>query len=223
MNLSGSPVNYFAAFLGGILVSLTPCVYPLIPITAGYIGANSAGSKLKGLVLSLIYVTGIAITYSLLGLLASLTGVIFGKISAHPITYFFVGGMIILFALSMLDFFTMPFPNSIRKLSADKKQNYFSTFFLGLSSGLIVSPCLTPALSSILLYLATKKNLLYGITLLLSFAYGMGLILILVGTFSAALLNFPKLGKGMVYAKKFSALILIGMGIYFIILGLRRI
>lgn len=223
MNLLAHPVNYFAAFFGGVLVSLTPCVYPLIPITVGYIGINSAGSRFKGLTLSLVYVTGIAIAYSMLGLLASLTGTIFGKISTHPLTYFLVGSIIVLFGLSMLDLFVVPFPNIIKKLPGHKKQNYFSAFFFGLSSGLVVSPCLTPVLGSILLYLATKKNILYGITLLLSFAYGMGLILVLVGTFSAALLSFPKLGKAMVYAKKFSALILIGMGIYFIALSLRRI
>ena len=220
---SGSPVNYFTAFLGGVLVSLTPCVYPLVPITAGYIGINSCGSRFKGFALSLVYVTGIAVMYSLLGLLASLTGTIFGKISTHPLTYFFVGGVIILFGLSMLDLFTLPLPNIIKISPGQKKQGYFSTFFFGLSSGLIVSPCLTPALGSILLYLATKKNILYGMTLLFTFAYGMGLIFILVGTFSAALLSLPKLGKVMVYIKRIAALILIGMGIYFITASFRRI
>ena len=223
MNPSGVPVNYFAAFFGGILVSLTPCVYPLIPITAGYIGVRSAGSRLKGLTLSLAYVTGIAITYSILGLVASLTGKLFGQISTHPLTYFIVGGIVIVFGLSMADLFAIPFPNIIKKLPGQKRQNLFGAFFLGLSSGLIVSPCLTPVLSSILLYLATERNVLYGATLLLVFAYGMGVILVLVGTFSAALLNLPRLGKGMVYIKKAWALMLIGMGAYFIMLGLRRI
>ncbi len=223
MNMSGNPVNYLAAFFGGVLVSLTPCVYPLIPITSGYVGINSAGSKFKGLILSLVYVTGIAVTYSLLGLLASLTGKIFGQISTHPLTYFFVGGIIILFGLSMLEWLVVPFPNIIKKLPSHKKQNLFGAFFFGLISGLVVSPCLTPVLGSILLYLATKKNILYGMTLLFIFAYGMGIILILVGTFSAALLNLPRLGKAMIYIKKTAALILIGMGIYFITLSLRRI
>jgi len=222
MNLSGSPLDYLFAFLGGILISFTPCVYPLIPITVGYIGVKAGGSKLKGLVLSLVYVTGIAFTYSVLGLLASLTGTIFGRISSSPITYFFVGGVIILFGLSMLDLFRIPLPNII-KLTKFKKQSYFSTFILGLSSGLIASPCLTPVLGSILVYLTAKKNLLYGVTLLFSFAYGMGLMLILVGTFSAVLINLPKSGKWMLYIKKIFSFVLIGMGIYFIYAGIRRL
>lgn len=220
--LGGSPLDYLTAFLGGVLVSFTPCVYPLIPITAGYIGISSNGSKLKGLVLSLVYVTGVALIYSALGLLVSLTGSIFGRISSHPITHFFVGGVIILFGLSMLDLFPVSLPNII-KITASKKQGYFPAFLLGLSSGLIVSPCLTPVLGSILAYLTTKKNLLYGSTLLFSFAYGMGLVLILTGTFSSALLNLPKSGRWMLYIKKVCSLILIGIGTYFIYVGFTRL
>ncbi len=109
------------------------------------------------------------------------------------------------------------------KLPYFKKQNYFTAFILGLSSGLIVSPCLTPALGTILLYLATKKNLLYGATLLFSFAYGMGLILILVGTFSTLLVNLPKSGKWLDYIKRAGALMLLAAGAYFIFDGFRRL
>lgn len=222
MSLSGSPFDYVVAFLGGVLVSFTPCVYPLIPISAGFIGIKAGGSKLRGFSLSISYVTGIAITYSILGLFASLTGTLFGKINSSPITYFLVGAVIIFFGFSLLDLFIIPVPNII-KLPVFKKQNYFSAFLLGLSSGLIASPCLTPVLGSILAYLATKKNLLYGATLLFSFAYGMGLILILVGTSSAILVNLPKSGKWLVYAKRFSAILLIAMGVYFISTGIRRL
>ena len=223
MTLSGNPTDYLIAFFGGILVSFTPCVYPLIPISAGYIGASGAGSKLKGFILSFIYVTGVAVTYSILGLVASLTGSIFGKISSHPVTHIAVGLIIILFGLSMMDLFNFSLPNIIR-LPVLKKENYFSTFFLGLSSGLIVSSFLTPVLSSTLLYLATKKNLFYGATLLLSFAYGMGMILLLSGTFSSILVvSLPKSNKWLATMKKISALILLAVGLFFVYNGARRI
>jgi len=222
MNLSVVPIDYLKAFLGGLFLSLTPCVYPLIPITASSIGIKAGGSKLKGLTLSLIYVTGIAITYSLLAVAASLTGKIFGTISSSPITYIAVGFIVMLFGISMLEIFTISLPNFI-KLPMIKKQNYFSVFLLGLSSGLLISPCVTPVLGAILAYLVTKKNILYGATLLFIFAYGMGLILILVGTFSSILTGLPKSGKWMLYIKKASSFILIGMGIYFIFNGLVRL
>ena len=220
MILSGDSIDYLKAFLGGIGISLTPCIYPLIPITAGYVGVNAVGSRLKGFILSLIYVTGIAVMYSILGLLASLTGTIFGTISTSPITYITVGSIIILFGISMLGLFHIHLPQKI-KLHNHKRENYLSTFLLGLSSGLVASPCLTPVLGSILLYLTTKKNLVYGATLLFSFAYGMGLVLILIGIFSGVLTNLPKSGKWMEYMKKIGALVLMAMGVYFIYSGMR--
>ncbi|MCU0652517.1 MAG: sulfite exporter TauE/SafE family protein [Candidatus Omnitrophica bacterium] len=222
MTLSASQLSYLTAFLSGIGVSLTPCIYPLIPITAGYIGANSQGSKMKGFLLSFVYVTGVAITYSILGIIASLTGTLFGRISSMPITYFIVGSIIILFGLSMLDLFRLPFPGLAKQPVIDQ-QNYLGAFTLGLSAGLLAMPCLTPVLGTILLYLAGKKNLFYGATLLLSFAYGMGLILILVGTFSAVLTNLPKSGKWSLYIKKAFAFILLITGMLFILGGMRRL
>jgi thiol:disulfide interchange protein DsbD len=222
MDLSINHIDYIKAFLGGVVVSFTPCVYPLIPISAGYIGIRAGGSKIKALILSLVYVSGVAVVYSVLGLFASLSGTIFGRISTHPLTQILVGAVIIFFGLSLLDKFILSLPNII-KPPVSRKPGYFSTFILGISSGLVASPCLTPVLGSILFYLATKKNLLYGATLLFTFAYGMGFILILAGTFSSLLFSLPKSGKWMVYIKKACAFVLIGMGLYFIYNGISRL
>ena len=219
---SEEPIRYLAAFLSGMAVSFTPCVYPLIPVTAGYIAVRAGGSKLKGFILSVIYVCGIALVYSCLGLLASVTGIMFGKVSTHPLTYLAVGAVMFLFSFSMLDFIHLPFGH-IARTRISQKQGYFPVFMLGLSSGLVASPCLTPVLGSILGYLATKKNILYGTTLLFTFAYGMGFILILVGTFSAALLGLPKSGKWMLYVQRACAFILMAVAAYFIYQGLKRL
>lgn len=222
MNLSGSPVDYLIAFLGGVILSFTPCVYPLIPVSAGYIGIRSGGSKLRGFFLSLAYVSGIAITYSMLGLLASLTGRFFGSFTTHPVTYILVGLIMIIFGLSMLNAVQLSLPSLIKPVIF-KKNNYLSALFLGLCSGLIISPCTTPVLGGILSILFTKKDIFYGMTLLLSFAYGMGLILIIAGTFSSILISLPRLGKRLLYIERLCAVILIGMGIYYIYAAIRRI
>ena len=221
MTLSGSPVDYLFVFLGGLLLSLTPCVYPLIPVTAGYIGGVSGGSKLRGFFLSLIYVTGIAFTYSILGLVASLTGQIFGRISTSPITNLSVGIIIFIFGLSMSGVFEIRVPNFTKTHTVEHK-GYFSSFLLGLVSGFIISPCVSPVLGAILVYLAKKHNVFYGTTLLFVFAYGMGAILILVGTSSSFLANLPKTGKWLMFIKKTAALVLIIMGLYFIYTAIRR-
>ena len=202
------------------MISFTPCVYPLIPISVSYIGVRS-NSKPKGFILSLVYVSGIAFTYSILGLIASLTGKIFGSISNHPATYLVVGVIIVIFGLSMSDLFNISFGTNFNN-PVFKKKGYFSIFLLGITSGFIISPCLTPVLGSILSYLATRKNIFYGMSLLAVFAYGMGVIFILSGTFAGILANLPKSGRWMVYFKKAAGILLVAMGVYYIYAGIRR-
>jgi len=221
MILSGKPVDLLISFLGGIFMALTPCIYPLIPVTVGFIGGRSGGSKLKGFVLSINYVLGIAVTYSFLGLLASLAGLIFGQVSAHPLTHIIVGSVIVVFGLSMFDLFAIPLPRFVKVIDVNKN-NYFYSFILGLVSGLVASPCLTPVLGSILAFLTIKKSLVYGTLLLFTFALGMGLPLVILGTFSAALTGIPKSGKWMAYIKKIFALIMIVSGVYIIIAAIWR-
>ncbi|MFA5062897.1 MAG: cytochrome c biogenesis protein CcdA [Candidatus Omnitrophota bacterium] len=219
MNLSGSPLDYIFAFAGGVLVSLTPCIYPLIPVTVFYISSKSGSSQARGFGLSLIFVTGLAVTYSVLGLIASLGGKIFGVISANPLTLIIVGLIILLFGISMLlDLFNLSWQGPRADTA---KKGYFSTFLLGASAGLVASPCLTPALASILAYVSTKRNIIFGMSLLMVFAYGMGLVLILAGTFSSILINLPKLGKWAVYVKRAGSLIIMVLGAYFIYQGVK--
>ncbi len=221
MLLSGSPFDFVYAFLGGLLASFTPCVYPLIPISAGYIIGNAQNSKIKGFLLSLFYVTGIAITYSCLGVLAVFTGRIFGEFSVNPIVNLVSGVLILIFGISMLDVFHFNFTLDLKPIP-NRKRSYFLALLLGLVSGLMISPCLTPILGAILSYLSTTKNIFYGGFLLFSFSYGMGLIFILIGTFGVSFTGLPKPGKWMVWIKKFCAVIIILTGLYFIFAALRR-
>jgi len=223
MNLSGSPFDYLIAFASGILLSFTPCVYPLIPVSASFIGISSEGKRLRGFLLGLAYVTGFAIIYAILGLLTSLAGVFFGKFTMLPATHFLVGSVIIFFGFSMLGVFNLSLPSFIKPPEFQKK-GFLSAFVLGLCSGLMVSPCLTPVLGSILAYLATKQNIFYGTTLLLTFAYGMGFVLLLAGLFSSAIFSvLPKSGKWLTYIKNAFAIILILSGLYFIYNGITRL
>jgi thiol:disulfide interchange protein DsbD len=212
----GNPLEIVLAFGAGMLVSFSPCVYPLLPITVGYIGASAQKDKFHAFLLSLIYVLGMAITYCILGVFASMTGKIFGQISASPISFFIIGNICIIFGLSMLGVFELHMPNFFLNKAKNPK-NKISVFFLGLTSGLIVGPCTAPVLGAILVYVATKQNLLYGIMLLFSFAYGMGSLLILAGTFSGVLVNMPKSGKWMYTVERLGGVLLILAGEYFLV------
>ncbi|MDD2752832.1 MAG: cytochrome c biogenesis protein CcdA [Candidatus Omnitrophica bacterium] len=221
MLLSGSPFDFIYAFFGGLLASFTPCVYPLIPVSAGYIVGNAQSSKIKGFLLSLFYVTGIAITYSFLGILAVLTGRIFGEFSINPVVNLVSGALILIFGLSMFDLFHFNFTLNL-KLPVHRKRSYFLALLLGLISGLMISPCLTPILGAILTYLSTTRNIFYGGFLLLSFSYGMGLVFILIGTFGASFTGLPKAGQWMLTIKRICAAIIVLTGAYFIFSALRR-
>jgi len=216
MNLQGSPVDYLVVFLGGVLASFSPCVYPLIPVTIGVIGIDASRSRFAGFTLSAIYVTGIAFVYALLGLIAVLSGSLFGAISAHPLTRVIAGAVFIFFGLLLWDIFPLKTLQISTGFSLKKKLPW-EIFILGLSSGLVISPCTSPILGSILIIVASRKNILYATTLLLTFAYGMGLILILAGTFSRILLSLSKSAAWTQKIKKLSGLILAGMGAYFIL------
>jgi thiol:disulfide interchange protein DsbD len=217
MNPQGNPLSFIGAFLGGVLVSFSPCVYPLVPITLGFIGIRAGSSRIRGLILSLIYVSGLAVTYSILGLIASLTGRLFGQISSHPISFFIIGNACIIAGLSFFGIINIGFTGLRLQNKIKMRGDILSAFLLGLASGLIAGPCTAPALGTILLYVATKQNIFYGASLLFVFAYGMGVLLILVGTFSAVFVNLSQSGIWLTRLKKLSGFILLGIGEYFLI------
>ncbi|MFA6216521.1 MAG: cytochrome c biogenesis protein CcdA [Candidatus Omnitrophota bacterium] len=217
MNLSGDTIGYVSAFLGGVVVSFSPCVYPLIPITLGFIGVKAEGSRWRGLFLSLIYVSGIAITYATLGLFAALSGKLFGRVSSHPLSPFILGNVCIISGLSFLDVVHFNFAGLQLHNKIKNKGGYIAVFLLGLASGLIAGPCTAPALGAILALVASRQNIVYGVSLLLVFAYGMGFLLILAGTFGVMFLSFPKAAAWIVRIKKLGGFILIGAGEYFLL------
>lgn len=217
MSAHGSPIGYIGAFFGGLAMSFSPCVYPLIPVTLGFIGAKAGSSRLKGLTLSLVYVFGLAVTYSALGLIASFTGSLFGRIASHPLSSFIIGNACIIAGLSFFDVFNTGFIGMRLQNKIKMQGGILQVFLLGLASGLAVGPCTAPALGIILLYVAAKQNIFYGASLLFVFAYGMGFSLILTGAFSALFFNLSKSGVWLTRMKKASAVILIGIGEYFLV------
>lgn len=216
MYLKGSALmSFIAVFLGGVLASLTPCVYPMVPITAGYVGSrNLGGSKLRGFILSLFFVAGVAVTYSAMGVIAALTGSLFGEISTNPWAYLVVGNVIIILGLGMLEVFTLP---TMALQNTPSVGGVFGVFLLGIASGFVAGPCTAPVLGVLLTYVATTGSVFLGGALLFVFAFGMGLLLIVVGTFSGVVASMPRSGEWMVRIKKGIGLFMIGLGEYFLI------
>ena len=215
-------LNYLGAFLTGLLVSFTPCVYSMIPVVVSYIGARSAKSFWDGFRLSLNYCLGVAFAYSALGVFAALTGKLFGQISVNPKVNLVVGIMFIFFGLSILEVFEMPAINLLGNRSYKIKPSGFGAFVLGLTSGFVVSPCVAPAMASILVFISTKKNLFFGATLMFCFSLGMSATLFFIGTFSSLINFLPKSGSWQNVFKKILGLVLLGVGVYYIFLAGQR-
>lgn len=212
---TGRAIAYLIAMAAGAVTSFTPCVYPVIPITIGYIGAASAGSRRRSFLLSVAYVTGIAVTYSTLGAIAALTGRIFGQVSTSPLAYFVIANVCLILGMSMLGVFELSVPAFLTGTKTDtRRRGIIPAFFMGLASGLIVGPCTAPVLFVILTHVAARQNIAYGVTILFSFAFGMGFLLILLGTFTGLVLSMPKAGPWLVTVKKFFGFILIAVGEY---------
>ncbi|MFA5320698.1 MAG: cytochrome c biogenesis protein CcdA [Candidatus Omnitrophota bacterium] len=223
MNLSGTPFDFVIAFAGGVVWSFTPCVYPLLPVIIGYVGASSCASHGRAFCLSFSYASGTAFVYALLGVLASLGGRAMGSITASPLTGIISGLVILGFGFSMSGALKLPVMAVFRIRPAGKAHSsIFWAFLLGCSSALLISPCVTPVLGSILVYLASRRNVAYGAVLLLTFAYGMGLIFVLAGTSGHILSRLPKSGKWLEWINKGCALLLCVIGVYFIVRGLTR-
>jgi thiol:disulfide interchange protein DsbD len=212
------------AYFGGILSSFTPCIYPMIPITMGFIGGASERSWKEGWFLSSFYVLGMACVYAVLGVLASVTGRIFGTMTNTPAWYLVLGIVMTACALWMFDVIKFD-PNVwIDRLQRKKPHHHkdhheasiFSAFVLGASSGFIAAPCTTPVLTTILGYIATQRSVGLGTALMFSFALGLGTILVFVGTFTGALKSLPRSGKWLHAIKVASGYLILALGLYYV-------
>lgn len=216
-------------FVAGFLTSLTPCIYPMIPITLAILGASerrSGGradtstkhSKLRSFFLSIFYVLGIGVTYSILGVTAASTGALFGSALSN---IYVVSGLALLFVamgLSMYGLYEIQAPAFIRDRVGQGKSEtgYFSSFAMGLAAGVVASPCIGPVLVSVLAYIAQTQDKALGLILLFSFAMGMGVLFVALGTSSSLLQKVPKAGAWMDTVKFVFGTTMIGMAIYYI-------
>jgi len=218
--LKWSFLIFILAFLGGVLDSMTPCVYPIIPVVISYMGAKSGSKKRAGFVLSLFFVLGLSITYSIVGLLASFLGDKFGVGSfvGNPWVMVSIATIFFVLSLSMFGFYDINLMSSSSKTKMMQK-NYggpLGAVFLGAVSGIIAAPCVGPVLAALLLHVTLVGDILYGWLLLMTFAFGLGLLFIVIGTFSGALNSLPKAGAWMVNIKKFFGVLMIGAALYFV-------
>ena len=229
---SGSLLVYVLVFAGGVLASFTPCTYPVLPLTVGYVGNMAGGRKGHGFVLSLVLVFGMASAYAVVGTIFAVLGMQFGAIWANGWAVFAIAWFFILMSLFLMDVFPFPVPKFLQNLRAKtgNRQGYIGAFAVGGVSGLVVGPCTGPILAIVIVAVSTTlKNtsgLAYiwqvangGLKLFL-FGLGQGALILLCGTFAGLLAYLPKSGKWMVTVKKtFAMLVLAGASLILVYTG----
>ena len=221
--LNGNPALALPAlFIGGVVTSLTPCVYPMIPITAAIVGGQVAGqpvSRLRPVLLTLTYVVGLALVYSALGVFAGLTGTLFGSVSTNPWLYFAMANVLLLAALSMLDVVPVRLPAGIMTRAANlgTAGRFSGAFLMGMMSGLVAAPCSAPVMAAVLTWVTATHSAGLGFLYLLTFSLGMCTLLVVVGLSSGALARLPRAGAWMVTVKKVFAIIMLGAAEYYLV------
>ena len=223
--LQHRPMVALATLFGvGVLTSLTPCIYPMIPITAGVIAGSTAGrtSRARTVTLTLTYVTGLALLYASMGLLAGLTGSLFGTIASSPWTRLGIGIVLAVFGLAMLDVVPVVAPERIARWAAGLGGgSYPAVFLLGATSGIVAAPCGAPAFAVVLTWVAATQSAIMGFVYLFAFSLGMTALLAVVGIFSGSAGVLPRAGRWMAWVKKGAGILMLGMaGYYFYQMGL---
>ena len=239
-SLGGSCLALFLAYVGGILSSLTPCIYPMIPITVAVVGGLQTQGEKNGkdrntrlvLIRGLAYVMGMALVYAFLGVAAGITGQVFGAFTNTSGWYLGLGIVMTLAALMMLDILPIDPQALIDRLKRslglhqahgkaqrddeEKEATLMGAFVLGASSGFIAAPCTTPVLTAILGFIAQTQSVIFGLGLMLFFALGLGTILILIAAFAGNLKKLPRAGAWMNKIKIFSGIMILAFAEYLI-------
>ena len=222
--LSASPGLAVALlFAAGVLTSLTPCIYPMIPITAAIVGGQSGDGtpapRSRTVLLTLAYVVGLATVYATLGVVAGISGTIFGTVSTNPWLYFVMANVLVFAALSMLDVIPVRLPASLmtRASTVGTAGRVSGALIMGALSGLVAAPCSAPVMAAVLTWVTTTQRAALGFVYLLSFSLGMCAILVAVGLFSGTVARLPRAGPWMVWVKRVFALIMLGAAEYYLV------
>lgn len=219
--LRDHPLGALPALFGaGVLVSFTPCIYPMIPITAGVLGgaARSGQGRGRAALLTAAYVLGLALVYASLGLAAGLTGSIFGAVSSNPWAYFTIANLLLLAALALLDVFPVAAPTRlVQWASRFGGGSLPGAFAMGATSGLVAAPCGAPAFGAVLTFVAATQSALRGFIYLFVFSLGLCAVLVAVGLSAGTLAALPRAGRWMVWVKRGSGVLLLAMAEYYLV------
>jgi thiol:disulfide interchange protein DsbD len=212
---------FLALFLGGLALNLTPCVFPMLGITVSVFGARRRERPLKVLAHAVAYVLGIAVTYSVLGVVAALTGGLFGSALQNPLVNVGVGLLFIVLSLSMFGLYEMQPPTWVlQRLGGADATSLLGIFLSGLAVGIIAAPCVGPFVVAVLALLAQRGDALFGFQTMFAMSLGLGLPYLFLALFSNLIQSLPRSGDWMLWVKKVFGILLAAIGLYYALIGL---
>ena len=213
---SGIFLSLLFIFLAGLALNLTPCVYPLIPITIGYFGGQAEGKTSRLVMLGILYMLGMALTYSVIGVVTSLSGAVFGTLLQNPIVIIGIAVLFLVLALSQFEVYEFKLPDSLVAKAGGAKGGAFGAFFMGLTMGIVAAPCIGPFVLGLVTYVAAKGDPMYGFLMFFVLALGLGFPYLILAIFSGKIKSLPRAGLWMDGVKHIFGFLLIGMAFYFL-------
>ncbi len=211
---AGLPLQVALVFLVGLGLAFTPCVYPMIPITISFFSQQAKERKGGTFPLAVVYVLGIAITYSTLGVVAALTGRLFGSALQSPWVVGLIVVILLALAASMFGAWELRLPGWAMNL-AGGRQGLVGSLVMGLVVGIVAAPCVGPAVVGLLTYIGTTGDPLLGFVLFFALALGLGFPYLLLGTFTGMLQKMPMSGPWMIGVRKVFGVLLVALAAYF--------
>ena len=209
-------LNLLGIFAGGIALNLTPCVYPLIPITVSYFGGHSSQSHGRLIAQGACYIGGLSVTNSLLGVMAAFTGGLMGAMLQSPLVLSAIAAVLLFFATSLFGLWELRLPQRLTQAASKSYTGYFGSLFMGITLGVVAAPCIGPFVLGLLTWVAGMGSPWLGFLVFFTLSIGLGLPLFFLAIFSAQIEKLPRSGEWMQWVRKLMGWVLVGMAAYFI-------
>jgi thiol:disulfide interchange protein DsbD len=198
----------------GLALNLTPCVYPLIPITVSFFGGRGDSGRAGLLPSALAYWLGMASTYTALGALAALSGAALGGWLGNPVVVLFLVAVFLLLAASMFGLWEIRLPAALTRMGAANRSGVLGALMMGLTVGLLAAPCIGPVVLALMTHVASVGSLGYGLIVFFALSVGLGAPLTVLALFSGSLTRLPGAGEWMLWVRKFFGVVLALMAVH---------
>ncbi len=213
--IHGYVLGFLVVLLGGLALNLTPCVYPLIGVTIAYFG-NQGGAPRKVAILAMIYVLGIALMFSGVGVAVALSGGLFGRALQNPYVLTVIAAMLLTLAASSFGFFSLQPPQWMMRRAGTARPGYIGALTMGLGMGVVAAPCIGPIVLGLLLMVQRSQSAVFGFALFFTLAVGLGLPYVALALAAGSIRSLPRSGEWLSWVEQLFGFVLVGLALYFI-------